>query len=155
MKTFRAKRRTGDDGESRVSARRSEAELTKGIGFIMTREGNFLESRWIKLWAVGMAKIFVGHAVGHAKALRILSKSLDTVSISSWDGRNGNMQRSTSDAMAESNAGRLPPPSMISHPSGLLWAALKILAKSFGCLPSSTLYGLPFSRISRSGSVNT
>jgi hypothetical protein len=104
LNTFRAKRRTGDDGDSSDSASKSEAEFTKGIGLVITREGYFFERRLMNDWAAGIAKILVGHAVGHANAFSILSMSLDTVSMSSWDGRNGNMQRSTSSAMAESKA---------------------------------------------------
>ena len=42
LNTFRARRRTGGDGESRVSASRSDAELTNGIALVMTRDGYFL-----------------------------------------------------------------------------------------------------------------
>jgi hypothetical protein len=132
LNTLRAKRRTGDDGDSRDSASKSDAELTNGIGFVITREGYFLDRRLMKDCAAGIGKIFVGHA----NALAILSMSLGTVS--SWDGRNGNMQKSASSAIAESKAGRFPPPSMISHPSGVLWLAFRMFANSFGFLPSST-----------------
>src|ERR1700722_1811648 len=115
--TFRAKRRTGDDGESRDAASRSEAEFTNGIALLITRPGYFFERRVMKDCADGIAKMLVGHAVGHANALGIRSKSFETVSMSSCEGRNGKMQRSTSSAMAKSKAGRLPPPSMISQPS--------------------------------------
>ena len=50
--------------------------------------------------AAGIAKMLVGHAAGQASALEMRSMSLDTVSMSSCDGRNGNMQRSTSPAIA-------------------------------------------------------
>ena len=83
LNTLRARRRTGDDGESRVSASRSEAEFTNGMGFVITREGYFLERRLMKDCAAGIAKILVGHAVGHASASAIRSMSLETVSRSS------------------------------------------------------------------------
>src|SRR5580658_2082693 len=104
LNTFRARRRTGGDGESRVSASRSDAELTNGITLVMTREGYFLARRLMKDCADGIAKTLVGHAVGQASALGMRSMSIDTVSMSSCDGRNGNMQRSTSPAISESNA---------------------------------------------------
>ena len=40
--------RTGGEGESRVSASRSDAEFTNGITLVITREGYFLESRLMK-----------------------------------------------------------------------------------------------------------
>ena len=83
LNTLRAKRRTGGDGESRDSASKSEAELTKGIGFVITREGNFFDKRLMKDCAAGIANRLVGHAVGHAKALLIRSMSSATVSRSS------------------------------------------------------------------------
>src|ERR1700733_14363102 len=99
VNVFRARRRTGGDGTSKDSASRSPAELTNGIAFVMTREGYCRERRLMKDCATAIAKILVGHAVGQATALAIRSKSLETVSISSWDGRNGNMHRSTSSAI--------------------------------------------------------
>src|ERR1700733_8194720 len=83
LNTFRASRRTGDDGDSSDSASKSDAEFTNGIGFVITREGYFLDRRLMKDCAAGIAKILVGHAVGHAKASLIRSMSAATVSMSS------------------------------------------------------------------------
>ena len=82
LNTFRAKRRTGGEGDSSDSASKSEAEFTKGIGLVITREGYF-SRRLINDCAAGIAKILVGHADGHANALAIRSMSLETVSMSS------------------------------------------------------------------------
>src|SRR5262249_47790006 len=87
LNTLRASWRTGDDGESSFSASRSEAEFTNGIGLVITREGYSLERRVMNDLAAGIAKILVGHAAGQASALGMRSKSLLTVSKSSWDGR--------------------------------------------------------------------
>ena len=83
LNTLRDSRLTGEDGESRESASKSEAEFTNGIAFVITREGYFLDRRLMKDCAAGVAKILVGHAVGQANALAIRSMSRETVSMSS------------------------------------------------------------------------